>query len=91
MRKVSIHSHNAFYQKKEGLNLGEKILEHLSAIKDKDLINLIDNAFFKEETDRGVEFQVRRTNLLRDKRTMNIIDEIEEKEKMARVVEEQEA
>lgn len=73
------------------MNLGEKIEEHLEAIKDKDLINLIDDAFFKEELDRGVSFQVRRTNLLKDRRTLNVIDEIEEKEKMQRAFEEAEA
>jgi hypothetical protein len=83
---------NEYMRKKsEGLNLGEKIMEHLNAIKDKDLVHLIDNAFFSAESDRGVEFQVRRTNLFRDKRVLHIVDEIEEREKMQRAIEEAEA
>jgi len=38
------------------LNLGEKIEQHLITIKDKDLIGLIDDAFFQEEVDRGIPF-----------------------------------
>ena len=83
---------NEYMRKKhEGLNLGEKILEHLTAIKDKDLVHLIDGAFFAPESDRGVEFQVRRTNLFRDKRVLHIVDEIEEREKMQRAIDEAEA
>jgi hypothetical protein len=78
-------------KKKEGMNLGEKILDHLHHIKDKDLIQLIDGAFFETEMDSGVEFQVRRSNFLRDKRVLNIIDEIEEREKIQRVKDEEEA
>jgi hypothetical protein len=51
-------------------------------VKDTDIISLIDDAFFKEEIDRGMVFQVRRSNFLKGKRTLNIIDEIEEKEKL---------
>lgn len=90
--QLNIKMINEYMRKKqEGLNLGEKIQEHLIAIKDKELINLLDNAFFQVEADRGMEFQVRRTNLLRDKRTLNIIDEIEEREKMLKAIEEAEA
>lgn len=78
-------------KKKDGMNLGEKIMDHLHHIKDKDLIQLIDDAFFEPETDRGVEFHVRRANFLREKRTLNIIDEIEEREKIQKVKEEEEA
>jgi hypothetical protein len=38
------------------LNLGEKIQEHLLAVKDKELINLIEDAFFEEQVDGGVHF-----------------------------------
>lgn len=43
-------------KKKEGLNLGEKIHKHLHEIKDKDLIQLIDDAFFQQEQNLGVNF-----------------------------------
>lgn len=73
------------------MNLGEKIHDHLKEIKSKDLITLIDDAFFSPELDRGVTFQVRRTNLFSDKRTKNIIDDLDEKEKMQKAQEEAEA
>ena len=78
-------------QKLEGLNLGEKIHDHLQQIKGKDLITLIDDSFFGDEQDKGVTFHVRRTNLFREKRTKNIIDELEEREKMQHALEEAEA
>ncbi len=72
------------------MNLGEKIAEHLNKIKDKELVELLDECFFTCERERGMEFWVRRTNLFREKRTMNIVDEIEEKEKLMRAIEEAE-
>jgi hypothetical protein len=60
-------------------------------VKETDIISLIDDAFFKEEIDRGMIFQVRRSNFLKGKRTLNIIDEIEEKEKLQKAFEEAEA
>ena len=55
--QMNIKMINEYMRKKhEGLNLGEKIEEHLNAIKDKELVNLIDDAFFSVESDRGVEF-----------------------------------
>lgn len=55
--QLNIKMINEYMRKKnEGLNLGEKIMEHLSSIKDKELVHLIDNAFFAKESDRGVEF-----------------------------------
>ena len=54
---MNIKMINEYMRKKnEGLNLGEKIMDHLSSIKDKELVHLIDNAFFAKESDRGVEF-----------------------------------
>ena len=84
---------NEYMRKKtEGLNLGERIEKHLEDVKDKDgFITLIDDAFFHHEVDRGMQFHVRRTNLMRDKRTLTIVDEIEEKEKMLKAFEDSEA
>jgi len=73
------------------LNLGERIVAHQHEIKGKDLITLIDDAFFGPEQDRGVTFHVRRTNLFREKRTKHILDELEEREKMQHAKEEAEA
>ena len=78
-------------KKQEGMNMKELIQSHLEDIKDKELISLIDDAFFAEEIDRGMVFQVRRSNFLRGKRTLNIIDEIEEKMKIQKAFEEAEA
>ena len=78
-------------QKKEGLTLGEKIEKHLKKIKKKGLISLIDDSFFGEEVERGCQFYVRRTNLMRSNRTLHIIDEIEERIKLQKAFEEQEA
>lgn len=69
----------------------ELIQSHLEDIKDKELISLIDEAFFNEEIDKGMVFKVRRSNFLRGKRTLNIVDEIEEKMKIQKAFEEAEA
>lgn len=69
-------------KKQEGMNMKELIHSHLEDIKNKELISLIDEAFFTEEIDKGMVFQVRRSNFLRGKRTLNIVDEIEEKMKI---------
>ena len=66
-------------------------MAHLESIKKNELISLIDDCFFKEELDRGMIFQVRRSNFLKGKRSLNIIDEIEEREKIQRAFEEAEA
>ena len=71
--------------------MSEMIQAHLNEIKDKELIQLIDDAFFKAETVGGMTFQVRRSNFLTGKRTLNIIDEIEEKLKAQQVIQEAEA
>lgn len=60
-------------------------------MKEEDLVKLLDEAFFTPEEDRGLSFQIRRTNLFREKRTLNIIDELEEREKMQKALEEAEA
>lgn len=79
-------------KKKEGLNLKEKIEEHLAEIKEeKDLVHLIDDAFFKNEVDRGVEFKVRRANFITGSRMYDIIDEIAAEEQKRREFEEKEA
>jgi hypothetical protein len=54
-------------------------------------VSLIDDCFYKEELDRGMIFQVRRSNFLFGKRSLNIIDEIEEREKIQKAFEEAEA
>jgi hypothetical protein len=64
------------------LTLGEKIQQHLVDIKNQGLVQLIDDAFFSSEIDKGCQFFVRRTNLMREMRTLHIIDEIEERIKM---------
>ncbi|CDW89049.1 UNKNOWN [Stylonychia lemnae] len=63
-------------KKKDGLTLGEKIEQHLREIKTSGLVDLME-AFFKQETDRGTHFQVRRLDLMQDKRQHDVIDEIE--------------
>lgn len=60
-------------------------------IKDKEMVSLIDDAFFKEETVKGLTFHVRRSNFLSCLRTLNIIDEIEEKLKAQHAIQEAEA
>lgn len=84
MRKVRIDKIKScinFFalQKKEGLTLGEKIEEELNEVKKKNLVSHIDDAFYKEEHERGCQFFVRRTDLMKEKRTLHIIDEIEER------------
>ena len=71
-------------KKEEGLNMSEMIHAHLEDIKDKEaaMVELIDDAFFQEETVKGLTFQARRSNFLRGHRTLNIVDEIEEKLKV---------
>lgn len=54
-------------KKKEGDTLGEKIEKQLGKISKKRVAQLIDNAFFREEIERGVAFQVRRTDFMRTK------------------------
>lgn len=66
-------------------------MEHLESIKKHELVSLIDDCFYKEEVDRGMLFQVRRSNFLTGKRSLNIIDEIEEREKIQKAFEEAEA
>jgi hypothetical protein len=61
-------------KKEEGLNMSEMIHAHLENIKDKDaaaMVELIDDAFFQEETVKGLTFQVRRSNFMRGHRTLN--------------------
>jgi hypothetical protein len=45
-------------KKEEGLNMSEMIHAHLEDIKDKDagMVELIDDAFFQEETVKGLRF-----------------------------------
>ena len=49
----------------------------MKRVKKRELVNLIDDAFFEEEIENGIQFQVRRTDFMRDYRLRNIIDEIE--------------
>ena len=72
-------------KKEEGLNMSEMIHAHLEDIKGKEgnaIVELIDDAFFQEETVKGLTFHVRRSNFLRGLRTQNIVDEVEEKLKV---------
>lgn len=73
--------------------MSEMIHAHLEDIKDKEaaMVELIDDAFFQEETVKGLTFQVRRSNFLRGHRTLNIVDEIEEKLKVQHAIQEAEA
>ena len=66
-------------KKKEGLTLGEKIEKYIGKVKKRGLVTLIDDAFFKEEVERGCQFYVRKSNFMRGSRTLNIIDEVEER------------
>ena len=66
-------------KKKEGLTLGEKIEKHIKKAKKKGSLRLLDEDFFKEEEERGIQYYVRRTNLMTPDRTLNIIDEVEER------------
>jgi len=50
-------------KKKDGLTLNETILKHLDKVKKRAAIQHINDAFFKEEIERGTLFYVRRTNL----------------------------
>lgn len=59
--------------------MGEKIQNHLEIVKTKSLVSHIDDAFYKEEFERGCQFFVRRTDVMKERRTMHIIDEIEER------------
>lgn len=52
-------------KKKEGDTLGEKIEKQLGKISKKKVALLIDDAFFRQEIENGIPFQVRRTNFLR--------------------------
>jgi len=65
-------------KKKDGLTLNETILKHLDKVKKKAAIQHINDAFFKEEIEKGTLFYVRRTNLQREQRTVNVADEISE-------------
>ena len=60
------------------MTLGEKIEKNLDKIKKTKIISLIDDAFYREEVERGNIFYVRRTDLQRaDGRTRDVPDEIE--------------
>lgn len=52
-------------KKKEGDTLGEKIEKQMGKIAKKRVAQLIDDAFYQHEIERGVKFQVRRTNFYR--------------------------
>ena len=52
-------------KKKEGDTLGEKIEKQLGKISKKKVAQLIDDAFYREESEGGIPFQVRRANFLR--------------------------
>ena len=54
-------------KKKEGDTLGEQIIKNMKEAMDSNTANLIDDAFYQEQIESGLPFQIRRTNLLRDK------------------------
>ena len=53
-------------KKKDGLTLAEKIEKHLEKIKSKDAVSLIDDSFFEKETEGGLLWYLRRTNLIKN-------------------------
>ena len=53
-------------KKKEGDALGVKIINVLERLKKKDVAQLIGDSFYTQETEDGIPFYARRTNLLRD-------------------------
>jgi len=64
--------------RKHGPTLKEKIEHNFEKIKKRDLISHIGESFFEPVQEKGVVYQLRRTNVQRDNgRTLNIIDEIE--------------
>jgi len=60
-------------KKQDGFTLGEKVEKQLDKIKKKEIVSLIDDAFYSEETEKGTIFHVRRTNLQRGNgRTLDV-------------------
>lgn len=64
--------------RKHGLTLKQKIEHNFEKIKKRDLISHIGESFYAPVEEKGLVWQLRRTNLQRDNgRTLNIVDEIE--------------
>mmetsp|Transcript_1986 Transcript_1986/g.3492 ORF Transcript_1986/g.3492 Transcript_1986/m.3492 type:complete len:288 (+) Transcript_1986:10-873(+) len=61
-------------KKKEGDSMGDKILKVLEKSKKKKVSNLIVDSFYEEVFEKGVPFQVRRTDLLRDMRVKRKVE-----------------
>ena len=81
-------------KKEEGLNMSEMIHAHLESIKDKESagnVKLIDDAFFQEETVKGLTFHVRRSNFMRMFYLNNIYELDDEKRKAQEAIDQQEA
>lgn len=80
-------------KKKDGDTLGVKILNHLERMKKKGVSQLIEDSFYTQETQDGIPFYTRRTNLLRDmkvtkeetvlnvNKTINVPDEMQQRQK----------
>lgn len=64
-------------KKIDGLLLGEKVEKQLKRAKKQGLVYLQYDDFFKEENENGVNFQIRRIDLMDNQRLHDVIDEIE--------------
>lgn len=50
----------------DGESLGERIENYLEKAKKKKVAQLIDDCYYEEHIEKGVPFQVRRSNFFRD-------------------------
>lgn len=74
--------------------MSEMIHAHLESIKDKESagnVKLIDDAFFQEETVKGLTFHVRRSNFMRFLFITNLMELSDEKRKAQEAIEQEEA
>lgn len=86
-------------KKEKGDTLGEQILKNMKEAIDNKTANIIDDAFYQEQIESGLPFQVRRTDYLRDKpmkgldfaRYHDIPDEVMLRANLLAVVEEKES
>lgn len=54
-------------KKHDGDTLGEQIFKNMKEALNNDTFDIIDDAFYQEQIEEGIPFQVRRMDLLRDK------------------------
>lgn len=69
-------------KKKDGHTLGEKIEKYLEKIKSKDAVSLVDDTFFTQCTEGGLNWYVRRADFLNYKARAKNVDDEEEKERI---------